>query len=182
MMGTERSKTTTNLERSKEMYKILAEAIESEPEKELAMGELFEYAEELGGDELRRLTETIGGKALMRSEATEFKDTPPSEQQKAQIQDEIVPEDIGIVPHSRIYAYSYKMGKRNDRKGHKKDSGDDEEGTLSSVYTMYIDETSKVPICACPQIARGGPICHHMMLHAVQYGFGDDIGQDSSPG
>jgi hypothetical protein len=160
-------KMKTDLARTKDIYEVLAEATESEPKKELAMGKLFEYAEKLGGEDLRNLIEAVGGKALLRAGATEFKRSPPSDEKMAQIEDEMSPEDIEMVPRERIYVYSYKT-----------DTEDETRGDLSSVYTMYIEDGTGVPFCACPEIARGGVICHHMMLHAVRYGSCDKIAED----
>lgn len=164
-----------DLELTKELYQTLAEAARSGPEAELAMGELFEHAEGLGGEELRRLVATIGGKALMRSDATEFRTSPPSDEDGAQIRDEAAPEEISMVPHRRIYAYSYEMEGPTDEEApaeHRTEGVG--RGDLSSVYTMYVEDETGIPVCACSQIARGGVICHHMMLHALRSGSGDE--------
>jgi len=166
-----------DLERTKDLYETLARASKFEPNKELAMGKLFGYAEVVGDDELRSIVETVGGKALMRAGATEFKESPPPDGKQAQIQDELSPEDIEMVPRERIYVYSYEMSSEpTDEESHSGECEveDQHKGDLSSVYTMYVEDETGVPLCACPEIARGGIICHHMILHAVRFGSGDD--------
>ncbi len=173
-------KMEKGLSRTENLYEVLAEAGEAEPEKELAMAELFEYAEELGGSDLRGIVETVGGKALLRDVATEFKTYPPSERKHTQIEDEVAPEDIEMVPRDRIYVYSYEIAtdEGDEEGGTTQNDGNPHQGSLSSVYTMYVKNETGVPVCACPEMARGGPICHHMMLHAVRQGPGGGTDED----
>lgn len=141
-----------------EIYTTLTKNEKQLSTDSLPLEEIGTGTEEYRENELGSVLDAVVQKATLRSHATEFRyDADPDE---GMVRDEVEPSELDIKKKDEIYVYSYEIP--TDGRGKKR-------GPLSSVYTMHLDE-SGVPVCSCPEIARGGPICHHMVIHATEVG------------
>jgi len=147
---------------SKKAIETYTALTKNEKEKELSTDSLPLEEIDTGKyreNELGSVLDAVVQKATLRSHATEFRyDADPDE---GMVRDEVEQSELDIQKKDEIYVYSYEIS-TDERDGKKR-------GPLSSVYTMHLDE-SGVPVCSCPEIAHGGPICHHMVIHAKEVG------------
>lgn len=98
---------------------------------------------------------SVAEKAIIRSEVTEFETQQPTE---TPLDSRISAEEVNVKVERKIYVRSYEIdengGKIKDRP--------------ASVYNMYVDRDRGVPFCSCPEMEKGGLICHHMIVHAMK--------------